>query len=267
MIGHVANNSQSDVCSGLIVLCPAAMKTKSSPTPHHLALHPDTMSPTDATEPVSTVDFTTRRSPSPLSHRPSHTQDPPVEATSGSTSPYPMRKSSEDPYVGTPDPYAPPDPYAYTGPLDPYGSGSSSAQYSSGSLSPTVFTPLTLTLEEKRKMMSRAAKEESVAEDPLAKLGFKPREGSGSVPGTPGSPFGFGIGIPPASTVNRRDSNATKVPMTESTGYWLALYFVFNLGLTLYNKVVLVNFPFPYVSPPPHAFRTGYAADSLTCRL
>ena len=35
---------------------------------------------------------------------------------------------------------------------------------------------------------------------------------------------------------------------TDSAAYWLILYFIFNLGLTLFNKVVLVNFPFPYVS-------------------
>jgi hypothetical protein len=34
----------------------------------------------------------------------------------------------------------------------------------------------------------------------------------------------------------------------DSAGYWLGLYFFFNLGLTLFNKVVLVSFPFPYVS-------------------
>jgi hypothetical protein len=34
----------------------------------------------------------------------------------------------------------------------------------------------------------------------------------------------------------------------DSAGYWLILYFFFNLGLTLFNKVVLVSFPFPYVS-------------------
>ncbi|KAG8907246.1 UAA transporter, partial [Tulasnella sp. 408] len=27
---------------------------------------------------------------------------------------------------------------------------------------------------------------------------------------------------------------------------WIGLYFVFNMGLTLYNKTVLVHFPFPY---------------------
>ncbi|KZT59994.1 TPT-domain-containing protein, partial [Calocera cornea HHB12733] len=34
---------------------------------------------------------------------------------------------------------------------------------------------------------------------------------------------------------------------------WLALYFAFNLGLTLYNKGVLVKFPFPYTLTAVHA--------------
>lgn len=34
----------------------------------------------------------------------------------------------------------------------------------------------------------------------------------------------------------------------DSVPYWLGMYFFFNLGLTLFNKMVLVSFPFPYVS-------------------
>lgn len=41
---------------------------------------------------------------------------------------------------------------------------------------------------------------------------------------------------------------ASPKPFYDSVPYWLALYFCFNLGLTLFNKVVLVSFPFPYVS-------------------
>ena len=36
-------------------------------------------------------------------------------------------------------------------------------------------------------------------------------------------------------------------------GFWLALYFFFNLSLTLYNKVVLVHFPYPYTVTALHA--------------
>lgn len=40
----------------------------------------------------------------------------------------------------------------------------------------------------------------------------------------------------------------SKQKFSDSTAYWLILYFIFNLGLTLFNKMVLVSFPFPYVS-------------------
>jgi hypothetical protein len=39
-----------------------------------------------------------------------------------------------------------------------------------------------------------------------------------------------------------------KESFRDSAAYWLSLYFFFNLGLTLFNKIVLVSFPFPYVS-------------------
>ena len=35
---------------------------------------------------------------------------------------------------------------------------------------------------------------------------------------------------------------------------WLSLYFFLNLGLTLYNKSVLIHFPFPYTLTALHAF-------------
>ncbi|KAK6905981.1 hypothetical protein I203_106816 [Kwoniella mangroviensis CBS 8507] len=44
-----------------------------------------------------------------------------------------------------------------------------------------------------------------------------------------------------------------KVPFTDSVGFWLSLYFCFNLGLTLFNKFVLVSFPFPYTLTGLHA--------------
>ncbi|KAI5450189.1 hypothetical protein NCC49_003338 [Naganishia albida] len=224
-------------------------KSKSSPPSDHLALPPIVMSSDqpsngDHPEPVSTVDFTGRRSPSPLSLRTKHDHSPHITS--------PTKNGFAPSYAPSPHTEPSDDPYHMGTPVDSYGSGSSSVNYSSGEISPLpVFTPLTLTLEEKRKAMSLAAKQEQAIEDPLAKLGFKPLV----QPQTPGSPFGFSI--PPAasaSSINRRDSNAPeKVPLTESTGYWLAWYFVFNLGLTLYNKVVLVNFPFPYTLTGLHA--------------
>ena len=117
-------------------------------------------------------------------------------------------------------------------------------------------------------MMGLAAQQEDVSEDPLAKLGYKPL----SAPDTPGSRYNFDLARVQAmatAQVNRRDSNVEKVPLTESTGYWLALYFAFNLGLTLYNKVVLVNFPFPYVSVVEHRndkmLRSIVDSDRVPC--
>ena len=40
---------------------------------------------------------------------------------------------------------------------------------------------------------------------------------------------------------------------TNSPSLWLALYFFFNLSLTLYNKSVLIHFPFPYTLTAIHA--------------
>lgn len=40
-----------------------------------------------------------------------------------------------------------------------------------------------------------------------------------------------------------------------SSGFvWIGLYFVFNMGLTLYNKKILVHFPFPYSLTALHTF-------------
>lgn len=60
-----------------------------------------------------------------------------------------------------------------------------------------------------------------------------------------GSNGSAAYGTEPSSS-NTDDSAPTK--FTNSTPYWLGMYFFFNLGLTLFNKVVLVSFPFPYVS-------------------
>jgi hypothetical protein len=40
----------------------------------------------------------------------------------------------------------------------------------------------------------------------------------------------------------------------DSQIFWLGLYFIFNLGLTLFNKSVLLRFPFPYTLTALHAF-------------
>lgn len=49
----------------------------------------------------------------------------------------------------------------------------------------------------------------------------------------------------------RKKSSAQRY--AHSQAFWLVLYFAFNLGLTLYNKGVLVRFPFPYTLTAVHA--------------
>lgn len=51
-----------------------------------------------------------------------------------------------------------------------------------------------------------------------------------------------------------RAEGSAKAGFYDSPAYWLILYFFFNLGLTLFNKIVLVSFPFPYVSLLSHAY-------------
>ncbi|KAK4689473.1 hypothetical protein P7C73_g640, partial [Tremellales sp. Uapishka_1] len=48
-------------------------------------------------------------------------------------------------------------------------------------------------------------------------------------------------------------ASTAKPSFWDSTPWWLAMYFFFNLGLTLFNKVVLVSFPFPYTLTGLHA--------------
>lgn len=49
-------------------------------------------------------------------------------------------------------------------------------------------------------------------------------------------------------------SSSHSPPVHRSLAFWLILYFCFNLGLTLYNKGVLIHFPFPYTLTALHAF-------------
>lgn len=51
-----------------------------------------------------------------------------------------------------------------------------------------------------------------------------------------------------------------------SEPFWLLLYFVFNLTLTLYNKLVLVRFPFPYTLTALHTF-SGTLGSYLAMEL
>lgn len=60
-----------------------------------------------------------------------------------------------------------------------------------------------------------------------------------------------------------------KPRFADSSAYWLTLYFIFNLGLTLFNKMVLVGFPYPFVSPAltmtPKELADLLDLDSLAC--
>jgi hypothetical protein len=48
--------------------------------------------------------------------------------------------------------------------------------------------------------------------------------------------------------------------------FWLILYFILNLALTLYNKVVLVSFPYPYTLTAVHALFGLVGGASLRLR-
>lgn len=52
----------------------------------------------------------------------------------------------------------------------------------------------------------------------------------------------------------------------DSPSFWLASYFALNLSLTLYNKSVLIHFPFPYTLTALHAF-CGTIGASILLRL
>jgi len=52
-----------------------------------------------------------------------------------------------------------------------------------------------------------------------------------------------------STSIYHKDKMASKI----DSGYmWLGLYFVLNLSLTLYNKIILNNFKFPYTLTAIH---------------
>lgn len=52
---------------------------------------------------------------------------------------------------------------------------------------------------------------------------------------------------------NDIDSRVESPSFYHSQPFWLVLYFCFNLGLTLYNKAVLIHFPYAYAVTALHA--------------
>ncbi|KAK2460795.1 hypothetical protein APHAL10511_007265 [Amanita phalloides] len=51
--------------------------------------------------------------------------------------------------------------------------------------------------------------------------------------------------------------------LNESPSFWLALYFLFNLSLTIYNKSVLIRFPFPYTLTALHALCSAVGSSVM----
>ena len=59
--------------------------------------------------------------------------------------------------------------------------------------------------------------------------------------------------IPHRVNAHSSDLRTESPPFYHSQPFWLALYFCFNLGLTLYNKAVLIHFPYAYALTALHA--------------
>lgn len=62
---------------------------------------------------------------------------------------------------------------------------------------------------------------------------------------------------------NDRDCRTESPSFFHSQPFWLLLYFSFNLGLTLYNKAVLIHFPFAYALTALHALCGTFGGFSL----
>jgi len=54
--------------------------------------------------------------------------------------------------------------------------------------------------------------------------------------------------------------------VSDHQAFWLILYFILNLALTLYNKVLLVSFPYPYTLTAVHALFGLVGGTSLRLR-
>lgn len=76
---------------------------------------------------------------------------------------------------------------------------------------------------------------------------------------------GYDVPIKPVSlpSPTSHSISSPKTSFTDSRSFWLILYFFFNLGLTLYNKGVLVRFPFPYTLTAIHALFGSLGAAIL----
>jgi hypothetical protein len=59
---------------------------------------------------------------------------------------------------------------------------------------------------------------------------------------------------------------ASVARVSDYQAFWLILYFILNLALTLYNKVILASFPYPYTLTAVHALFGLVGGTSLRLR-
>ncbi|CAL1709667.1 unnamed protein product [Somion occarium] len=79
------------------------------------------------------------------------------------------------------------------------------------------------------------------------------------------SPSWFGSSVQPLLT-SLSSPLLRRVRLANSQALWLALYFAFNLLLTLSNKSVLIDFPFPYTMTALHALCSTFGGFTLRWR-
>jgi hypothetical protein len=94
----------------------------------------------------------------------------------------------------------------------------------------------------------------TVRDDALDSSRISPSKVIGHTPGFDLGESGLliKVGQSPQQIYDTRRLSFTIRRIIDSELFWLAMYFLFNLGLTLYNKIVLVTFPFPYTLTAMH---------------
>lgn len=153
------------------------------------------------------------------------------------------------------DPFGPTTGSLAPAPLVPKPFGVSHAFYdpSPKGSAPSPFAGLH---EKKRARPSRPR----ISAAPIAELNrpYVPKELEACTPILEDAPAGAGwsILIPSPLVLVRGPLGffARAYAVRDSAAAWMVLYFIFNLGLTLYNKGVLVRFPFPYSLTALHTF-------------
>lgn len=85
---------------------------------------------------------------------------------------------------------------------------------------------------------------------------FSNRQPYLSLPAPVSSPTSSKLAFPYTSSIlfsRLPSASVWHIQLPETPAFWLSLYFLFNLTLTLYNKSVLIQFPFPYTLTALHA--------------